>query len=158
MAESQSRFEIEIDEEISIGRDDIVAHSEHGPMVVDRITIGTHGKRARLMAELREDRMSVELTGDEIREAWGETLALDPFELTDVKTKFSQDLASKDGEIEITLKVAGPEEDAEPVMAHLHDQAVRVLGAIENQKPPEECDGSFNINWDGIFSEDPDDV
>jgi hypothetical protein len=154
MSEIESKFKIEVDEETTLRRDDTVAHAEYGPMHVDQISISAHGKRARLESELREDRMSIELTEEDIQEAWGETLALDPFELDDGKTRYKKEFASKDGEIEVTLKAAGPEDDTQPVMAHLHDQVVRVLEGVENQQPPEECEGVYDIDWDAIFSED----
>lgn len=152
MSEIKSKFKIEADEDTTLRRNDTVAHVEYGPMHVDQISISAHGKRARLMAELREDGMSIQLTEEEIQDAWGETLALDPFELDDGKTRYKKEFASKDAEIEITIKAAGPEDDTQPVMAHLHDQVIRVLQAVENQEPPEECEGMYDIDWDTIFS------
>lgn len=151
---TESKFKIEVDEETTLRRDDTIAHAEYGPMHVDQITISAHGKRARLMAELREDRLSIELTEEEIQGRWGETLAADPLKLDDGKTRYQKEFASKDDEIEVTLKAAGPEDDVQPVMAHLHDQAVCVLQAMESQKPPEECEGMYNIDWESILSED----
>jgi len=154
MSETESKFQIEVDGETTLRRDDTVAHAEYGPMHVDQITISALGKRARLAADLREDGMSIELTEEEIQEQWGEMLALDPFALDDGKTRYKKEFASKDDEIEVTIKAAGPEDDVEPVMAHLHDQIVRVLQAVEDQKPPEECEGMYDIDWQAIFSED----
>ncbi|MFW5900485.1 MAG: hypothetical protein ACOCTH_01755 [Halodesulfurarchaeum sp.] len=154
MSETESRFQIEVDEETTLRRNDTVAHAEYGPMHVDQISISAHGKRARLQAELREDRMSIELTEEEIQDGWGETLALDPFDLDDGKTRYKKEFASKDDEIEVTLKAAGPENDVQPVMAHLHDQTIRVLQAVENQQPPEECEGMYDIDWEAIFTEE----
>lgn len=152
--DTEGGFQIEVGEETTLRRDDTVAHAEYGPMHVDQITISPHSKRARLMAELREDRMSIELTEEEIQDGWGETLAADPFELDDGKTRYKKEFASKDDEIEVTIKAAGSEDDVQPVMAHLHDQVIRVLHAMENQRPPEECEGMYDIEWNAIFAED----
>lgn len=152
MSGTKSRFAIDVTDEITLSRDDTIAHVEHGPMHVEQITISATGtKRARLGAELREDRMSIELTDEEIRDRWGEVLALDPFALDDGRARYSKSFASSDDEIEVTVKVSGPEADAQPVMAHLDDQANRVLEAIETEQPPEECQGRYNIDWPAIF-------
>jgi len=149
---TESKFKIEVDEDTTLRRNDTVAHVEYGPMHVDQISISAHGKRVRLGSELREDRMSIELTEEDIQEEWGETLALDPFELDDGKTRYKKEFTSKDGEIEVALKAAGPEDDAQPIMTHLHDQVIRVLEAVENHQPPSECEGIYDIDWDAIFS------
>lgn len=156
MSNIQSKFEIEVDDETTLQRDDTVAHVEHGPMYVEQISISASAKRARLKAELSEDGMSIELTGDEIRERWGKTLAATPMELHDGKTRYEKSFASRDDEIEITIKAAGPEDDVQPVMAHLDDQAVRALQAMEDELPPEECEGRYQIDWEAIFAEDAD--
>jgi hypothetical protein len=92
------------------------------------------------------------MTKEEIRDEWNETIATDPAKLHDPNTaRYSKALASKDDTIEIEIEVYGPEEDAEPVMAHLDDQAVRVLQALENGHPPEESEGKYTIDWEAIL-------
>jgi len=155
MSDTQSKFEIEVNDETTLRRDDTVAHKEHGPMHVEQITISAVNKRARLGAELREDGMSIELTEEEIQDAWGETLAADPFELrNDGHATYTNEFSSKDGKVEISLEVSGPEDNSEPVMAHLHDQSTRVLQALENREPPEDCEGMYDIDWESILSEE----
>lgn len=148
------RFQIEIDDETTLRRDDTLAHKKYGPMHVAGITISAFGKRARLQADMREDGLSIEMTEEEMQEAWGETLASTPMALDDGKTWYEKNFASKDDEIKVTLEAEGPEDDVQPVMAHLHDQTIRVLQAMENEKPPEDCEGMYEIDWDGIFAEE----
>lgn len=157
MSDAQSKFQIEVGDGSTLERDDPVAHSQHGPMTVERITISAVGKRARLQSELREDRMSIELTEEEIQEQWGETLAADPFEFDNKTTRYKNEFSSKDDEIEVTLEVSGPEDDAEPVMAHLHDQTIRVLQAMESGLMPSDCEGAFDIDWEAILAEEGED-
>jgi hypothetical protein len=146
------KFEIAVTDDVTLARDDMVAHKEHGPMVVDRITISAIGKRARLQSEAREDRMSIELSADELREQWGERIGSDPFEIHDENTaQYSKAFSSKDQEIKIDIEVSGPEDRAEPIMAHLDDSAIRALQAFEEEQPPSECEGRYEIDWENIF-------
>lgn len=150
----KERFQIEVTDEVALGRNSTVEHAKWGPLEVDQVTISAHGKRARLKSPMREDGLSIELSGDEIREQWGETIAADPFELREGDvTSYTQDFSSTDEELQATIEVSGPEDRAEPVMAHLQDQTTRVLQAMEDQKPPEECDGRYDIDWGGIFAD-----
>lgn len=53
------------------------------------------------------------------------------------------------GDIEVDITTRGPEDEAEAAHLHTHDQAVRALQAIKNQKPPEECNGiGVTVNWE----------
>lgn len=153
--DASAEFSIEVNDDVTLSRDDTVSHADHGPMTVAQITISAFGKRARLESQMREDRMSIELSEEDLQDAWGETIASDPFELRDGDTvTHSKEFASKDDEIEVSIEVSAPEDDADPVMAHLHDQTVRVLKAVENQQPPEESEGVYEIDWQAIFAEE----
>jgi hypothetical protein len=66
-------------------------------------------------------------------------------------TSYQKDFSSTDGEVQVTLSVSGPEDRAEPAMAFLDDRVYRVLEALEERKPPEECDGRYDIDWDAVF-------
>ena len=150
-----SAFSIEVNDDVTLSRDDTVQHADHGPMVVDQVTVSALGKRARLESQMREDRMSIQLSEEDLKEAWGETIASDPFELRDGDTvTHSKEFSSKDDEIEVSIKVSGPEDDADPVMAHLHDQTVRVLQGLENGQAPSESEGVYKIDWDAILNEE----
>lgn len=149
----RARFEIDVNDEVTLSRGDLLAHAEHGAMVVDQITISAIGKRARLRCEERTDGMSIELSEEEIRETWGDTLGSDPFEVQPETPRYSNEFASKDDEVEISIEVTGPEDRAEPVMAHLHDQTISVLRAFENGIPPEETEGTYEFDWEAILAD-----
>lgn len=150
---NKDRFQIEVNDEVTLARDDLVAHIDHGPMHVEQISVGPSTKYARIKSDTREDGMSIELSGDQIRDQWGKTIASDPFELRDDSARYENSFTSKDDKISIDIEVSGPEDEAEPVMAHLHDQTVRVLQAFENGEPPKECHGAFTIDWGSILSD-----
>jgi len=153
-----SRFDVEVTDEVTLSKRDTVEHADHGPMSVDQVSIGPTFKRIRLQSQIREDGLSIELTEDELRDAWGETIHIDPMQVHDAGTaSFSKEFSSRDDAIDISIEVSGPQDDAEPVMAHLDDQAVRVLQAMEKKTAPEECDGRYNIDWEGVHSDGDDD-
>lgn len=150
-----SRFDVEVTDETTLSKRDTVEHADHGPMSVEQVSIGPTYKRIRLQSQIREDGLSIELTEDELRDAWGEKIHTDPMEVHDAGTvSYSKALASKDDAIEISIEVSGPEDNAEPVMAHLDDQAVRALKAMEHEKAPEDCEGKYEIDWERIHSEE----
>lgn len=146
------RFTVELPDGGVLSSGDGVEHREWGPMEVEKVSISAVGKRVRLKSVMRKDGLSIGLTEDELCEEWGETVAADPTELYDGgATTYEHNFGSKDGEVQITISVAGPEDRAEPVAAHLDDQAVRVLQAFENGRPPEEMGGKYRIDWGSVF-------
>lgn len=145
----EEKFSIEVPDGEPLTRDDTVEHCEYGPMHVDSITVGTFRKNITLISELGPE--ALRMSGDDLREKWGDTIHADPAELRDGKTRYTKDFASEDGEVELTIEAAGPEDRTQPVMAHLHDQAVRVLKATEEHTPPAECEGVYEIDWGRIF-------
>ncbi len=149
---SKERFQIEVNDEVTLSRNSMVEHADHGAMTVDQISVGANYKRARLKSQMREDGLSIELTGEEIREQWGDTIAADPFELReDGHASYEKYFSSSDERLQIEISVSGPKERAEPAMAHLDDQVYRVLEALEERKLPENCEGRFDIDWETIF-------
>lgn len=149
MSETTDKFEIDTGDDTTLTRDSMVEHAEHGPMHVDRITIGPYGKRVQLQAELSS--VGLKLSEEEVQEEWGETIAADPFELHEPGTeKIESSSISVDGsDIELSLTTEGPEEDAETVHMHAVDQIARALQAVRDGEHPDECDGAdFAIDWD----------
>jgi hypothetical protein len=152
-----SRFDVEVTDEVTLSKRDTVEHAEYGPMSVDQVSIGPTHKRIRLQSQIREDGLSIELTDDELRDAWGETIHTDPMEVHDRGTaSYSKSFESEDEGIEISIEVSGPKDGAEPAMAHLHDQTVRVLKAVEDETTPAETEGVYEIDWESVHAEDDD--
>jgi hypothetical protein len=151
-AGSDARFEISVDGDTSIDRDDMVEHREHGPMHVDQITIGPRGKKVELKAELSN--IGLTLTGDELREQWGETIHFDPIQLHDdgsIRVECTG-ISGEGVNVEVDLTTeGGPERAAEVVHMYAKDAAVRALKAIESRQPAPECDGVVTIEWDTVF-------
>lgn len=155
MSEVTPKFEIEIDEETTLHRDHMVEHIEHGPMRVESIAVGPYHKTAKLKSEVSP--LGLELTDEQLREQWGETISDDPFELHDSGiARFENTGISVEGcDIEVDLTVNGPEKDAERVTMHAVDQIVRCLQAVSEDQPPSECEGAgYSIDWEGIFEEE----
>jgi len=58
------------------------------------------------------------------------------------------------GDVEVTIKTEGPENQAEKVHMHGHEAIVRALQAFDEQKHPDECDGlPFSVAWDRVLEE-----
>jgi len=154
MSETEPKFEIEINEKITLHRGSIIEHIDHGPMRIDSILAGPHHKTADLKSELSPH--GLELTGDELREQWSETIAQDPADLHDPGTaRFQNTGVSAEGsDIEVDLTVKGPEKDAETVLIHTVDQTVRAIQAVRDENPPSDCEGAgFGINWETRFED-----
>ena len=152
MSDTQSRFEIEIDEETAISRDDMVEHVEHGPMFVDRISVGAGYKKAHLQSD--RGPVGLELTDDQLRDEWGETVHFDPTKLyTPGHTRDENEFESTDGEVQVTISASGPEDRTEVVMCHMHDQVARVLESLEEGHPPDESKGVYKIDWEAILAD-----
>lgn len=155
MSETSDKFEIETGDGETLTRNSTIEHADHGPMHVDRITIGPYGKRVQLQAELSN--VGLKLSEEEVQEEWGETLAADPFELHEPGTASfeSESISVEDSDIELTLKTEGPEADAEVVHVHTVDQIVRALQALRDEQHPDECDGAdIGVVWDDILDDE----
>jgi len=152
------KFTIEIDEETTLRRDDMVEHVEHGPMYVDSIVVGPSTKTAELKSELGP--LGLDLTAEELREQWGETVHADPFELGEPgSARFESSGISVDGSaIKVSITTHGaPQKDAECVHMHAKNQIVRGLQAVAEGQPPEECEGpGFAVDWEHFFEEGSD--
>lgn len=151
-----SKFQIEVDEQTSIARNDMVEHAEHGPMRVNRIAVSAIGKRARLQSELNP--VGLELSEEELREQWGETIHCDPAEIHDPNTaRFSRSgIATEGVDIEVDIETSGsPQTEAELVHMHAIDQIQRALQAVANGSEPSECEGiRINIDWEKALEDD----
>lgn len=150
------KFEIEIDDETTLRRGDMVDHVEHGPMQVDGILVGAHHKTAELKSELGP--IGLDLTDDDLREQWGETLHTNPEELREPgHARFENQGISVDGaDIEVTVTTSGqPQDDAEAAHMHAVDQVVRALQAVRDETPPADCEGAgVSLDWDTIFADE----
>lgn len=148
---SASEFQIELPEEGALTKGDVVVHADYGPMLVDELRVGPNYKRVTLASELGPE--ALQLTGEELRDAWGETLAGDPAVLHNGETRYTHDTITIEGvNIDVSLTVEGkPEPAAEAVDAHIVDAAARGLEAIRDGKPPSECEGAYEIDWDTIL-------
>jgi len=61
------------------------------------------------------------------------------------------------GSVTATLTVEGPEDDAEKVKMHAHDELVKAMQAVVEEQHPDECDGlPFSVNWERVFEETED--
>jgi hypothetical protein len=147
--DASTKFRIDVPDGDPLTRNATVMHRDHGPMHVDEIRVGSSYKRVTLTADMGPE--ALQMTGEDLCEEWGETIHADPAELDDGKTRYTKEFSSTDDEIEVTIEAAGPEDRTDPVMAHLHDQVVRALRAVENHEPPAECDGVYEIDWETIF-------
>lgn len=148
----RSKFTIEINDEVVLSRDSLVEHVEFGPMRVDTVSVGPFNKTAQLQAETSS--IGLELTGDELRDKWGEEIASDPFELHDPgSARYENRGITVEGlDVEVTIKSSGPEKDAERVHMHAIEQTVRALQAMRDGVPPEECEGAnYEIDWETVF-------
>jgi hypothetical protein len=156
MSETETKFEIEVDDETTLRRDDTVEHAEHGPMHVDSIRVGPYHKTAELKSEIGP--IGLELTDEDLQEQWGETLHSDPAELYDKGTRRVENngISVENSNIEVSVKAEGtPGDDVEAVQMHAIDQIVRGLQAMRDEKPPSECEGAeFAIDWETVFEDE----
>lgn len=153
MAQADDRddkFAIDIEEGETLHRDDIVEHREYGPMHVSGITVGPFEKRAELKSEMGPE--ALQLSEDEVREQWGETIHFDPAELHEPGTvRLEHTGISVEGvDVEVDLMVQGaPQKDAESIDMHAVDQIVKAMQAVRNESQPDECEGAgYEIDWE----------
>jgi hypothetical protein len=154
MSTTDTTFEIEINDDVTLRRDSMIEHAEHGPMFVDSVAVGPHEKEAELKAE--RSSIGLTLTGEQLREMWGETIAQDPFELHEPGTQRinAEDITEDGSGVEVDLTVDGPQEAAEAVYMHALDQTKRAIQAVNNGKEPSECHGiDVEIDWDKLAEE-----
>lgn len=146
-----SRFYIDVPGEETLTRGDAVEHREYGPMVVDGIRIGSSYKRVTLALEQGPE--SLQLTGEDVREARAETLHSNPAELYGGETRYTHEGISINGvAIEATITVEGtPDTAAEGVAAHIVNAAVRAMEAVRDGRPPSECAGTYDLDWETII-------
>lgn len=148
MSDAETKFEIEVNDEVTLARDSMIYHAEHGPMRVDSIIVSGHGNRAELKSEAGP--VGLELSGDEIREQWGETMGDDPFDIHDAgSARFeNREITVEGSDIEVTIRTEGPEQQAEVAHNHAIDQIVSGLQAVRDGTEPSECEGApFEIDW-----------
>lgn len=150
-----TEFQVEVTDEVTLSRDSMVEHVDHGPMRVSSVRVGPYEKTVELKSEMGP--IGLELSDDEIREQWGETIAQDPFELRDPGTArvTTNGISAPDSDVVVSVTTEGPQDDAEAVHTHAKDQIVRAIQAVRDEQPPEECDGAgVDIQWEKIFSDD----
>ena len=59
------------------------------------------------------------------------------------------------GEVEVTVKTEGPEDEGEKVHMHVIDEAAKAMQAFDEEKHPDECDGQmFSVDWGSVFSDE----
>jgi len=62
-------------------------------------------------------------------------------------TKFTNK-GMTNGDVEVTIKTEGPEQDAETVHMHAVDEIAKALEATEERRHPEDCSGHFiKVDW-----------
>jgi hypothetical protein len=154
---STGKFEVRVTDDIRLDRDSMVEHVEYGPMHVDRVTYSPTTKRVELKSELGPEGLT--LTADELRERWGETLHTDPAELYNGSQRVTfEGITTSDGDVSADLSVAGTSDYVELVAMHVKDQAVRAMQAVDEERPPAECDGiGVEIDWERAFAEEGED-
>jgi hypothetical protein len=151
------KFEIELPNGEILTRDAMLEHIDYGPMYVDQITYSPHAKRVQLQSELGPQ--GLELTANEVREQWGETIHDDPIELHENNPSVAFNglrLADSDLCVEVDVSVTGDDEDnVEAVAMYAKDQVVRAMQAVDQGKPPGETEGiGVEFDWDKILEED----
>jgi hypothetical protein len=56
------------------------------------------------------------------------------------------------GSVTASLTVKGPEDEAEKVKMHAHDELVKAMQAFDEGKHPDECDGlPFSVAWERVI-------
>ena len=144
----EEKFTVEVSNEHSLRRDSTVEHKEHGPMSVDSVRVGPSHKTMLLKSELGPE--ALELSGNEIRDAWGETIHVDPMELYSGETRVGTEGISIEGvDVEASMTVEGkPERAVELAYIHAKDEFVRALQAFETGAMPADCEGTdTSVNW-----------
>jgi len=148
------KFEIRVDDETVISRDSMVTHIEYGPMHVDRVAYSPQSKRIELKSELGPEGLT--LTADELRERWGETLHTDPMALHERGSArvVTEGLSAPDSDVEVDLRVNGPQDEVDDVQLHAKDQIVRAMQAHVTEQPPADCKGiGVSIDWERKFAD-----
>lgn len=158
MSDSATKFEVEIDEETTLSRDDLVEHVEYGPLVVSSVQVGPFQKTVEMWSERGPE--GLKLSGDEIREQWGEKLHYDPVELYENTFRAFNEGISVDGlDVEMSISTEGDEDVAELAHVHALDEAVRAMQAIRDECDPNQTDGAgYAVDWEGVFEEDEGDA
>jgi len=150
---SQSdRFAVELPDGESLSKGATVEHVEHGPMIVEQITVGPSSKRVRFRAELGPEGLT--LTGDEVRERWGETLHDDPQEIATPRVAFEGIGLPEWASPEADLTVSGADmEPVELVAMHARAEIVRAMEAVAEGIHPDEVDVGATVNWEQWLAE-----
>ena len=145
------KFSIEVTEDHRLESGSTVAHKEHGPMIVDQVRVGPHHKTALLESELGPE--ALKLSGEELRQMWGETIHIDPMEIQEPTVSFGG-ISVEGQEIEVELCVSGNTdfESIERVAIHARDQVVRAMEAERDHSRPEYCEGTgVTVDWDALI-------
>ena len=79
--DDEEPFRISIDEETTLGIGDELDHEEWGPMEVKSIRAGRGHKTAKLSALSRPDGLTIDMSAEDMREGWGDTVHTDPEEV-----------------------------------------------------------------------------
>jgi hypothetical protein len=148
---SAEKFAIDLPDGDPLSKGDLVEHREHGPMHVDDIRVGPYRKNVMLVSELGPS--ALKLSGDDIREQWGESIHTDPEQLYDDSMRVSREGVSvEDLDISVDITIDGsPEWAMQAVDAHILDAAVSALEAVRDGNPPTESEGVYDIDWDAVL-------
>lgn len=148
---SEATFSIEVSDEHRLRSDSTVYHREHGPMVVESVRVGPYHKEALLQSGRGPEALT--LSDDDLREAWGETIHIDPMEVQQATVEFP--CLRIDGlDIEVELSVSGDAdfESVERIATHGRDQIVRAMQAELRESRPEYCEGTgVAVDWDAVL-------
>lgn len=153
------QFQIELPDGGVLTQNGMVEHIDYGPMHVDQITYSPRAKRVRLQSEMGPQ--GIKLTGEELREQWGETISDDPIELHENNPRINFNglhLPDSDLSVEVDVEVSGDDEDnVEAVAMHAKDQIVRAMQAIDESGDPAEMEGiGIEMDWETILGGDAD--
>jgi hypothetical protein len=148
---SAEKFAIDVPDGEPLSKGDLVEHREHGPMHINEITVGPYRKRVTLISELGPN--ALQLSDDNIREAWGETIHTDLEELYSDSMRVSREGVSVDDlDISVDITIDGsPEWAIQAVDAHVVDAAVRAMEAVRDGHPPEDSEGAIELEWDTVL-------
>lgn len=148
-------FTIEMEDGVAIERRMLVDHVEHGPMVVDTITVSPFGRRVKLEGEMGP--VGLTLDEEDLHEEWGETLHSDPDELHEPGEMRVEagGISTEESDIELDITTTGtPARDAERVHLFAVDAAVRAIQAHEQECHPDECEGAeIGFDWEQVHAE-----
>jgi hypothetical protein len=148
------KFEIALPDGESLRTGDTVTHAEFGPMAVENIVYAGSYKEVTLVSELGPE--ALELTGDELRGRWGETIADDPLAIQTPTVEYEGiSLPDADHALAVDLSVTGDEMDAlEPLAVYTHDRIVRAMQALDRGAHPDDCEGiEIDIDWETIHDQ-----